>query len=90
MRPAAAAGRLVIGFVRRAIDSSGQRLDEPALTLRTGQPHVRGTCVRLLADRARRARPDAGDHTASLAEAPHGYDIFKNKADGCEKVVLKP
>jgi len=22
--------------------------------------------------------------------APHGYDIFENKADGCEKVVLKP
>ena len=29
-------------------------------------------------------------HRLPLAEAPHGYDIFKNKADGCEKVVLKP
>jgi hypothetical protein len=29
-------------------------------------------------------------HRLPLAEAPHDYDIFKNKADGCEKVVLKP
>jgi hypothetical protein len=25
-----------------------------------------------------------------LAEAPHCYDIFKNKTDGYEEVVLKP
>jgi hypothetical protein len=24
-----------------------------------------------------------------LDQAPHGYDIFKNKLDNCEKVVLK-
>ena len=24
------------------------------------------------------------------AEAPHGYDVVKDEADGCEKVVLKP
>jgi hypothetical protein len=29
-------------------------------------------------------------HRLTLAEAPHGYDIFKNKRDGCEKVVLRP
>ena len=29
-------------------------------------------------------------HRLPLAEAPHGYDIFKNKEDGCEKVVLTP
>jgi threonine dehydrogenase-like Zn-dependent dehydrogenase len=29
-------------------------------------------------------------HTLPLAEAPHGFDIFKNKQDNCEKVVLKP
>jgi threonine dehydrogenase-like Zn-dependent dehydrogenase len=29
-------------------------------------------------------------HRLTLAEAPHGYDIFKNKQDGCEKVVLRP
>jgi threonine dehydrogenase-like Zn-dependent dehydrogenase len=29
-------------------------------------------------------------HHLSLDQAPHGYDIFRNKADGCIKVVLKP
>jgi threonine dehydrogenase-like Zn-dependent dehydrogenase len=29
-------------------------------------------------------------HTLPLERAPHGYDIFKHKKDGCEKVVLKP
>jgi threonine dehydrogenase-like Zn-dependent dehydrogenase len=25
-----------------------------------------------------------------LSEAPRGYDLFKNKEENCEKVVLKP
>jgi threonine dehydrogenase-like Zn-dependent dehydrogenase len=29
-------------------------------------------------------------HTIPLAEAAHGYDIFKEKQDDCLKVVLKP
>ena len=29
-------------------------------------------------------------HTLPLAEAAHGYEIFKNKEDNCVKVVLKP
>jgi threonine dehydrogenase-like Zn-dependent dehydrogenase len=29
-------------------------------------------------------------HKIPLAEATHGYDIFKNKEDDCLKVVLKP
>ena len=29
-------------------------------------------------------------HRLTLAEAPHGYDIFKNKQDEVTKVVLKP
>ena len=29
-------------------------------------------------------------HKIPLAEAAHGYDIFKNKEDDCVKVVLKP
>jgi threonine dehydrogenase-like Zn-dependent dehydrogenase len=29
-------------------------------------------------------------HRMSLEESPRGYDMFKNKEDGCEKVVLKP
>jgi threonine dehydrogenase-like Zn-dependent dehydrogenase len=29
-------------------------------------------------------------HHLPLHQAPHGYDIFRNKADGCLKVVLQP
>ena len=29
-------------------------------------------------------------HRIPLADATRGYDIFKNKQDGCLKVVLKP
>ncbi len=29
-------------------------------------------------------------HRLPLSEAPHGYDIFRNKEDGCVKVVLTP
>ena len=63
-----------------------------SLTLRTGQCHVQRYMGALAEpDRARRARPDRGHHTAATrAEAPHGYDIVKDEADGCEKVVLKP
>ena len=26
----------------------------------------------------------------TLDEAPHGYDVFQRKAEGCVKVVLRP
>jgi threonine dehydrogenase-like Zn-dependent dehydrogenase len=29
-------------------------------------------------------------HHLPLEQAPHGYDMFRNKADGCIKVVLQP
>ena len=29
-------------------------------------------------------------HTLPLDEAEHGFEIFKNKQDNCEKVILKP
>jgi len=29
-------------------------------------------------------------HHLSLEQAPHGYEIFRNKDDGCIKVVLQP
>ena len=63
-----------------------------AITLRTGQCHVQRYMKPLL------EHIERGDldpvriitHRLPLAEAPHGYEIFKNKQDNCEKVVLKP
>ncbi|MDQ1644752.1 MAG: hypothetical protein QOJ50_936 [Cryptosporangiaceae bacterium] len=63
-----------------------------ALTLRTGQCHVQRYMQPLL-ERIERGELDPTriiTHRLSLDEAPHGYDIFKNKQDDCEKVVLTP
>jgi len=29
-------------------------------------------------------------HRLPLSDAPHGYEIFSEKKDGCVKIVLKP
>ena len=63
-----------------------------ALTLRTGQCHVQRYMEPLL-QRIERGEIDPTriiTHRLPLEEAPHGYDIFKNKQENCEKVVLKP
>jgi threonine dehydrogenase-like Zn-dependent dehydrogenase len=62
------------------------------LTIRTGQTHVRRWTDDLL------RRIDEGEidptfvitHTAPLGRAPELYKTFRDKKDGCIKVVLKP
>jgi threonine dehydrogenase-like Zn-dependent dehydrogenase len=63
-----------------------------ALTLRTGQCHVQRYMRPLLGwiERGEIDPTRVITHRLPLAEAPHGYDVFKNKEDRCEKVVLKP
>ncbi|SCF05881.1 Threonine dehydrogenase [Micromonospora coriariae] len=63
-----------------------------SLTMRTGQAHVQ-RYMRPLLERIRRGEIDPTfiiTHTMRLDDAPHGFDIFKNKQDECLKVVLKP
>jgi threonine dehydrogenase-like Zn-dependent dehydrogenase len=63
-----------------------------ALTLRTGQCHVQRYMKPLLA-RIERGEIDPTriiTHRLPLDEAERGFEIFKNKQDDCEKVVLKP
>jgi threonine dehydrogenase-like Zn-dependent dehydrogenase len=63
-----------------------------ALTLKTGQCHVQ-RYMRPLLERIERGEIDPTrviTHRLPLGETPHGYDIFKNKEERCEKVVLKP
>jgi threonine dehydrogenase-like Zn-dependent dehydrogenase len=63
-----------------------------ALIMRTGQCHVQRYMKPLL-ERIERGELDPTrviTHTLPLDQAPHGYDMFKRKKDGCEKVVLKP
>jgi threonine dehydrogenase-like Zn-dependent dehydrogenase len=63
-----------------------------SLTIKAGQTHVQ----RYMAPLLERIFNDDFDttciitHRLSLDDAPHGYDIFKNKQEECIKVVLKP
>jgi threonine dehydrogenase-like Zn-dependent dehydrogenase len=61
------------------------------LTIRAGQCHVQKYTKRLL-ERIEMGEIDPSfviTHTMSLSEAPRGYEMFTNKEDNCEKIVLK-
>ncbi|MFI7641734.1 zinc-dependent alcohol dehydrogenase [Nonomuraea sp. NPDC049400] len=63
-----------------------------SLTLRTGQCHVQ-RYLRPLLDRIRAGEIDPSfviSHRLPLSEAPYGFELFKNKQDHCNKVVLTP
>jgi threonine dehydrogenase-like Zn-dependent dehydrogenase len=63
-----------------------------SLTIRTGQTHVHRYMQPLL-ERIQRGELDPSciiTHHMDLDDAPHGYEIFKNKQEQCVKVVLHP
>jgi threonine dehydrogenase-like Zn-dependent dehydrogenase len=63
-----------------------------SLTIKTGQCHVQ-RYLRPLMERIQNGDIDPSfviTHKMALDDAPKGYDTFKNKEDGCVKVVLKP
>ena len=63
-----------------------------SITLRTGQTHVHKYLQPLL-EVIEKGEIDPTriiTHRLPLEQAPHGYEIFKKKQDGCEKVVLLP
>jgi threonine dehydrogenase-like Zn-dependent dehydrogenase len=63
-----------------------------SLTLKTGQCHVQRYMKPLL-ERIQKAELDPSfvvSHRMRLEDAPRGYDMFLNKEDQCEKVVLTP
>ena len=62
------------------------------LTIRTGQTHVQ-RYTRLLLDKIEAGEIDPSfiiTHRAKLDEAPELYQKFRDKQDGCIKVVLRP
>jgi threonine dehydrogenase-like Zn-dependent dehydrogenase len=62
-----------------------------SLTLRTGQCHVQKYMPTLL-EKIQNGDIDPSfviSHTMSLSDAPKGYEMFVNKVDNCEKIVLK-
>jgi threonine dehydrogenase-like Zn-dependent dehydrogenase len=63
-----------------------------SLTLKTGQCHVQRYMKPLL-ERIQKGEIDPTfviSHRMRLEDAPRGYDMFVNKYDQCEKVVLTP
>ena len=62
------------------------------LTMKTGQTHMQRYMKPLL------EKIEAGEidpsfvitHRVKLADAPEAYKTFRDKKDGCIKVVLKP
>ncbi|MEV4642461.1 zinc-dependent alcohol dehydrogenase [Actinoplanes sp. NPDC049548] len=69
-------------------------LFDKGVTLRMGQAHVKHWVDDILplltGDDDPLGVDDLVTHRMPLEEAPHAYDIFKKKEDGCIKVVLKP
>jgi threonine dehydrogenase-like Zn-dependent dehydrogenase len=63
-----------------------------ALTIKTGQTHVHKYVAKLL-DYIRQGRIDPSfvvTHRLPLSQAPEAYAMFREKRDGCIKVVLDP
>jgi threonine dehydrogenase-like Zn-dependent dehydrogenase len=69
-------------------------LFDKGVTLRMGQAHVKrwveDIMPLLTGDDDPLGVDDLVTHRLPLEEAPHAYEIFKNKQDGCITVVLKP
>ena len=62
------------------------------LTMKTGQTHMMRYMGPLL-ERIQRGEIDPSfviTHKLPLDSAPQGYRMFRDKKDGCIKIVLKP
>jgi len=62
-----------------------------SLQLKTGQCHVQRYTKKLLGliEEGKIDPSFVITHRMRLSDAPHGYDMFVNKQDNCEKIVLK-
>ena len=69
----------------------GQFFDK-GITLKGGQSlaHERIDMTMKMVQEGKVTLDDIITHRLPLSQAVHGYDIFRNKQDGCVKVVLKP
>jgi threonine dehydrogenase-like Zn-dependent dehydrogenase len=81
----------VIGVYGGLIDKFPMgALMNKSLTIRTGQTHMH-RYMRPLLERIQKGEIDPSfviTHRMKLSDAPKGFDIFVNKVDDCEKVVL--
>jgi threonine dehydrogenase-like Zn-dependent dehydrogenase len=85
----------IVGVYSGAVDPLPMlEMFDKGVQLRMGQCHVRrwvdALMPMLLDDADPLGTADLASHYLPLAEAPHGYEIFQQKAEGCTKVVLQP
>ena len=63
------------------------------IQLRMGQAHVKrwiGDLMPMVTDASDPLGVTGFATHLSLEQAPHGYDTFRDKAEGCIKVLLQP
>lgn len=78
---------------RKAAAPAGQRLSDPCkATISRCRDVVlsSGTGIASITATDGRVEVFPITHTLPLDQAERGFEIFKNKQDHCEKVVLKP
>lgn len=85
----------IIGVYGGAVDPLPMMdMFDKGIAVRMGQCHVKrwiGEIMPLLLDDADPLDTEGlATHHLPLEQAPHGYDIFQKKQDGCVKVVLTP
>jgi len=92
--------RLEVEMQGHAWEFAGSALYDPLgdlfdmqIQIRMGQANVRqwtDDIIPLLTEDDVLKVEDLKTHTMPLDDAPHGYEIFQKKEDGCIKVVLEP
>jgi threonine dehydrogenase-like Zn-dependent dehydrogenase len=85
----------IIGVYGGAVDPMPMlQMFDKGIQLRMGQCHVKrwidDIMPHLLDDSDPLGTESLATHHLPLDEAPHGYEIFQKKQDGCRKVVLRP
>ena len=85
----------IIGVYGGALDPMPMmQMFDKGIQLRMGQAHVKRWIPDILPLVEDDADPlgveDLTTHRLPLEQAPHGYEIFQKKQDGCIKVVLTP
>ena len=85
----------IIGVYGGSIDPMPlMQMFDKGIQLRMGQCHVKrwidDIMPHLLDDADPLGTEELATHHLPLSEAPHGYEIFQKKQEGCMKVVLQP
>ncbi len=85
----------IVGVYGGALDPMPMmEMFDKGIQLRMGQCHVKrwidDIMPLLLDDADPLGTEDLATHHLPLEQAPHGYEIFQQKRDGCIKVVLRP